>query len=123
MKPAFVFPGQGAQVVGMGKEFYDNFDFAKKLFDEADDALGYSISKICFEGSEEDLKLTRKQLLESLNLYDDGKLKRAAILLFHRNPEKWITGSWVKIGYFLNDADIRYQDNSQFHVDNPTKDH
>ena len=58
MKTAFVFPGQGAQVVGMGKEFYDNFDFAKKLFDEADDALGYSISKICFEGSEEDLKLT-----------------------------------------------------------------
>ena len=60
--------------------------------------------------SEDDLRLTRKQLLESLNLYDDGKLKRAAILLFHRNPEKWITGSWVKIGYFLNDADIRYQD-------------
>ena len=58
MKTAFVFPGQGAQVVGMGKEFYDNFDFAKKFFDEADDALGYSISKICFEGSEEDLKLT-----------------------------------------------------------------
>ena len=60
--------------------------------------------------SEDDLRLTRKQLLESLNLYDDGKLKRAAILLFHRNPERWITGSWVKIGYFLNDADIRYQD-------------
>ncbi len=60
--------------------------------------------------SEDDLRLSRKQLLESLNLYDDGKLKRAAILLFHRNPEKWITGSWVKIGYFLNDADIRYQD-------------
>ena len=60
--------------------------------------------------SEEDLKLSREQLLESLNLYEDGKLKRAAILLFHRNPEKWITGSWVKIGFFLNDADIRYQD-------------
>ena len=60
--------------------------------------------------SEDDLRLSRKQLLESLNLYDDGKLKRAAILLFHRNPEKWITGSWVKIGYFLNDADIRYKD-------------
>ena len=60
--------------------------------------------------SEDDLRLSRIQLLESLNLYDDGKLKRAAILLFHRNPEKWITGSWVKIGYFLNDADIRYQD-------------
>lgn len=57
-KIAFVFPGQGAQFVGMGKDFYDNFDAAKKLFDEADDALGYSIKKMCFEGSEEDLKLT-----------------------------------------------------------------
>lgn len=55
---AFIFPGQGAQTVGMGKDFYDNFDAAKKLFDEADDALGYSIRKICFDGSEDDLKLT-----------------------------------------------------------------
>ena len=58
MKTAFIFPGQGAQAVGMGKDFYDNFDVAKKLFDEADDALGYSIKKICFDGSADDLKLT-----------------------------------------------------------------
>ncbi len=57
-KLAMVFPGQGAQFVGMGKDFYDNFDAAKKLFDEADDTLGYSIKKMCFEGSEDDLKLT-----------------------------------------------------------------
>ena len=57
-KTAFIFPGQGAQAVGMGKDFYDNFDAARKLFDEADDALGYSIKKMCFEGSEDDLKLT-----------------------------------------------------------------
>ncbi len=57
-KIAFVFPGQGAQFVGMGKDFYDNFDVAKNFFDEADDALGYSIKKMCFEGSEDDLKLT-----------------------------------------------------------------
>jgi len=57
-KIAFVFPGQGAQFVGMGKDFYDNFDVAKKFFNEADDALGYSIKKMCFEGSEDDLKLT-----------------------------------------------------------------
>ncbi|MBR1807272.1 MAG: ACP S-malonyltransferase, partial [Selenomonadaceae bacterium] len=57
-KTAFIFPGQGAQAIGMGKDFYDNFDVAKKLFDEADDALGYSIRKMCFEGSEDDLKLT-----------------------------------------------------------------
>ena len=58
MKTAFIFPGQGAQTVGMGKDFYDNFDVAKKLFEEADDALGYSIKRMCFEGSEDDLKLT-----------------------------------------------------------------
>lgn len=57
-KIAFIFPGQGAQFVGMGKDFYDNRDAAKKLFDEADDALGYSISRMCFEGSDDDLKLT-----------------------------------------------------------------
>ncbi|MBR4383136.1 MAG: ACP S-malonyltransferase, partial [Selenomonadaceae bacterium] len=57
-KTAFIFPGQGAQTIGMGKDFYDNFDAAKKLFDEADDALSYSIRKMCFEGSEDDLKLT-----------------------------------------------------------------
>ena len=57
-KIAFVFPGQGAQFVGMGKDLYENFSIAKNLFDEADDALGYSIKKICFEGSEDDLKLT-----------------------------------------------------------------
>lgn len=57
-KTAFIFPGQGAQTVGMGKDFYDNFDAARKLFDEADDALGYSIRRMCFDGSEDDLKLT-----------------------------------------------------------------
>ena len=57
-KLAFVFPGQGAQKVGMGKDFFDNYDVEKKMFKEADEALGYSIMKMCFEGPEEDLKLT-----------------------------------------------------------------
>ena len=57
-KLAFIFPGQGAQAVGMGKDFCDNYDVAKKLFEEADEVLGYSIKKMCFEGSEDDLKLT-----------------------------------------------------------------
>ena len=50
--------------------------------------------------SKDDLKLSRSELLEKLNLFDGLMLKRAAVLLFHRNPEKWITGSFVKIGFF-----------------------
>lgn len=57
-KLAFVFPGQGAQAVGMGKDFYDHYEVAKKLFKEADEALGYSIKDMCFEGPAEDLQLT-----------------------------------------------------------------
>jgi len=57
-KLAFVFPGQGAQTVGMGKDFWEKYDVAKRLFKEADEALGYSISKMCFEGPAEDLQLT-----------------------------------------------------------------
>ena len=57
-KLAFVFPGQGAQQVGMGKDFYEKYDVAKKLFREADEALGYSIMAMCFDGPAEDLRLT-----------------------------------------------------------------
>ena len=58
-KVAFVFPGQGSQKVGMCKDFYDNYACAKKVFAEADDALGFSITKMCFEGPEEELRLTK----------------------------------------------------------------
>ena len=57
-KLAFVFPGQGAQAVGMGKDLFDQYDVAKRLFAEADGALGYSIKDMCFEGPADDLKLT-----------------------------------------------------------------
>jgi [acyl-carrier-protein] S-malonyltransferase len=57
-KVAFVFPGQASQYPGMGKELAEMYPSAKAVFDEADQALGFSISKMCFEGSEEDLKLT-----------------------------------------------------------------
>ena len=57
-KIAFVFPGQGSQSVGMGKDLYENFEAAKNVFDTADKVLGKSITTICFEGPEDDLKLT-----------------------------------------------------------------
>jgi [acyl-carrier-protein] S-malonyltransferase len=58
MKHAFVFPGQGAQYPGMGKSFYDNSSFAKKIFEQANDILGFRISDVMFNGTEEDLKQT-----------------------------------------------------------------
>ncbi len=57
-KVAFLFPGQGSQAVGMGKDLYENFESAKSVFDTADSTLGKSITTICFEGPEEDLKQT-----------------------------------------------------------------
>ena len=56
---AFVFPGQGAQFVGMGKDLYENNPLAKELFEKANDILGYRITDIMFEGTDEDLRQTK----------------------------------------------------------------
>ena len=58
MKLAFIFPGQGSQYPGMGRDLAQNFACAREVFEEADSALGFAISKICFEGPAEDLQLT-----------------------------------------------------------------
>ncbi len=57
-KIAFIYPGQGSQAVGMGQDLYENYESAKQVFDTADKVLGRSISKLCFDGPEEDLKQT-----------------------------------------------------------------
>lgn len=57
-KAAYIFPGQGSQAVGMGKDLFDNFTAAREVFEAADDALGFSLSEMCFVGDEADLQLT-----------------------------------------------------------------
>jgi ATP-dependent DNA helicase RecG len=60
-----------------------------------------------------DLEMSDEALLDSLLLIENGELTRAAVLLFHQNPEKYVFGAFVKVGYFENDADLIYQD--EFH--------
>src|SRR5450432_3641247 len=55
---AFLFPGQGSQAVGMGKDLFDKFPLGRQTFEEADEALGYKLSQVCFEGPEDQLRLT-----------------------------------------------------------------
>ncbi len=57
-KKLFLFPGQGSQYVGMGKDFYEKSQKAREIFSRADEVLGFSLTKLCFDGPEEELKLT-----------------------------------------------------------------
>jgi [acyl-carrier-protein] S-malonyltransferase len=59
MKQAYIFPGQGSQFPGMGKDYYDNSAFSRKLFEQANEILGFRLSDVMFTGTDEDLKQTR----------------------------------------------------------------
>ncbi len=58
MKVAYIFPGQGSQWVGMGRDLYDSFDSAKTVFKQADEALGFPVSQLCFDGPDDELRQT-----------------------------------------------------------------
>jgi len=84
---AYIFPGQGSQYVGMGKDLCEQFPVAKKYFDEADSVLGFSLSKICFEGPEDELKQTKNTqpaiFLHSVALWNLLKPADASMVAGH----------------------------------------
>jgi len=85
-KVAFVFPGQASQYPGMGKELAEKYPIARAVFDEADRALGFSVSKMCFEGTEEELKQTANTQPAILTV---------SVAAFRVLAEKGITAEYV----------------------------
>ena len=79
MKRVFLFPGQGAQVVGMGKDIYEKYEEVRKIYDKASEISGIDVKKICFDGPEEELNKTENTqiaiLTTSLAILEVLKLK------------------------------------------------
>ena len=92
---------------------WDSVSLSSLKLEDLDKATIDLFRKYALKGGrmeEDDLQDDNQCLLEKLRLFEGEYLKRAAVLLFHPDPEKYITGAFIKIGYFINDADLIYQD-------------
>lgn len=91
-KIAYVFPGQGTQYISMGYEFYQNFESAKKIFEEANEVLGYSLTKLCFEGPLEKLSQTQ---------YSQVAILTASIACLHVLKETLLTTHYSLLPIYM----------------------
>jgi len=91
-KVAFLFPGQGSQAVGMGKDLYETSESAKQVFDTADEVLGKSITTMCFEGPEEALKQIEEKGYAAPFANDPRQLLKAGVNFSSktRNIDCWV---------------------------------
>ena len=88
------FPGQGSQAVGMGKDLFDNFAAAREVFEEADDALGFSLSEMCFAGDEADLQLTANT---------QPAILTTSVAAYPRDEERRFSGTGFVAGHSLGE--------------------
>ena len=119
-----IFPGQGSQIVGMGKEFYDKFELVKKLFNEADETLNFSLSKFILEGPKEKLVGVEMQgtpinkVPEHFwNVYNDDnkKVGRLSRCFFSPRLEKNIGLAIVDINYAIPETRVIVESPSERH--------
>ena len=101
---AFLFPGQGSQAVGMGKSFYEHYSLARELFGRADEILGYRISRLCFEGPDEELRLTQNTQPALL------VVSAIAYSLFGREPAIAAGHSLGEYSALVSAGSLRFED-------------